>query len=113
MYIDLPKTSLTNFKDYRKRLTNKAKVIYGVVTVIELEKAKSESKIEYSKATFSSAGDITLSERASVKQYMNAISNSLRIERDTITDIQSLEHEETEDESFNKVADKISNEQAY
>jgi hypothetical protein len=113
MYIDLPKTSLTNFKDYRKRLTKKAKVIYGVVTVIKLEKSINEKKIEYSKAAFSSAGDIAPSERAEVKRYMDAISNSLRIDRDTITDIQTPEHEAEEDESFNKVVDKITNDQAY
>jgi hypothetical protein len=113
MYIDLPKTSLTNFKDYRKRLTKKAKVIYGVVTVIKLEKAKSETKIDYSKATFNSAGDLAPSERAAVRQYMDAISNSLRIERDTITEIQSPEHEEEGGEDFNRVVDKITNDQAY
>jgi hypothetical protein len=113
MYIDLPKTSLTNFKEYRKRLTKKAKVIYGVITVIKLETAKSENKTDYSKAAFSSAGDLSLSERASIKRYIDAISNSLKIERETITDIQTPEHEEVEDDSFNKVVDKITNEQAY
>lgn len=112
MYIDLPKTSLGNFRNYRKRLTKKAKTIYGVVTTVKLEKATSTDgkKIIFSKTVFNSAGDLTTSERSTVKQYMDAISNSLKIERDTVVDVPA-DHET--DAEFDRVADSLNNDQAY
>ncbi len=85
-FIGLPKTSLGNFKDYRKRLTSKAKVYYGVVTAIGLEKSKNETgKIEFSKATFAKAADLSAEERGLIKKYIDAISGSLQVSRDAIT----------------------------
>lgn len=85
-FIGLPKTSLGNFKDYRKRLTSKAKVYYGVVTTIGLEKCKNETgKIEYSKATFAKVADLSVQEKTLIKQYIDAISGSFQVSREAIT----------------------------
>lgn len=86
VYIDLPKTSISPFKEYRKRLTQKAKVIYGVVTEISLEQDTSQSNIKYSKANFGKVADLTAAERATIKEYINSISNIMTINRDSITD---------------------------
>lgn len=79
VFIDLPPASIGNFKEYRKRLTNKLKSLHGVVTVIGLEMDKSiTGGITYSKATFAKAADLNPDERAIIKQYIDTISPSLK-----------------------------------
>lgn len=75
--IDLPPTSLSNFKDYLKRLTNKAKPYYGVVTQIKLETDKNDSGTKFSKATFSKVNDLSREEFVAIKEYMQAMASSM------------------------------------
>jgi hypothetical protein len=103
-YMDLPKTSIGGFKDYRKRLTQKAKVLYGVVTSITLEKGLSETKIENSKANFGKVADLTTNERASIREYIKEIDSMLTVSRETID-----AHSDDVTDSFTQVADNIQN----
>ena len=83
--MDLPATSHSNFKDYIKRLTNRLKHYYSVVTSIKLEKDKSAGGITYSKATFSKVADLSPAERNAVKQYIDSIRDTIRrIDAETI-----------------------------
>ena len=85
IFIDLPATSHANLKDYIKRLTNRLKHYYGVVTSIKLEKDKNAGGTEYSKATFSKAADLTPAERLAVKQYIDSMKDIIRqIDAETI-----------------------------
>ena len=76
--IDAPPTSLSNFKDYVKRLSNKLHPFYGVVTSLKLEKAKSDGGIDYSRVVFAKVADLTREERAGIKEYMQALMPMMR-----------------------------------
>lgn len=85
VFIDLPASSHPNFKNYIKRLTNKLKHYYGVVTSVKLEKDKNASGIWYSKATFTKAADLSPAERQAMKQYIETMRDSMRrIDAETI-----------------------------
>lgn len=85
VFIDLPATSHANLKDYIKRLTNRLKHYYGVVTVIKLEKDKNAGGISYSKATFAKAADLTPAEKVAMKQYIDSMKDTIRqIDAETI-----------------------------
>jgi hypothetical protein len=85
VFMDLPATSHSNLKDYIKRLTNRLKHYYSVVTSIKLEKDKSAGGITYSKATFSKVADLSPTERNAVKQYIGSIQDTIRqIDAETI-----------------------------
>lgn len=77
-YIDAPPTSLANFKQYIKLLSNKAKSFYGVVTSLRLEKAKSDGGIDYSKVVFARAADLTDDERAAIKGLIQTMLPAMR-----------------------------------
>lgn len=86
-YIDAPPTSLGNFKDYLKRLSNKMNPFYGVVTVVGLEKDENDAGTVYSKATFAKAANLTREERAKMKEYIAALLPSMRkITRESISE---------------------------
>lgn len=85
VFIDLPATSHANLKDYIKRLTNRLKHYYAVVTSVKLEKDKSAGGISYSKATFAKAADLSPAERQAIKQYVGTIRDSMRrVDAETI-----------------------------
>lgn len=85
IFIDLPATSHANLKDYIKRLTNRLKHYYGVVTSIKLEKDKNAGGTEYSKATFAKAADLTPAEKVAMKQYIDSMKDIIRqIDAETI-----------------------------
>jgi hypothetical protein len=85
VFIDLPATSHSNLKDYIKRLTNRLKHYYGVVTLVKLEKDKSATGIAYSKATFAKAADLTPAEKVAMKQYIDSMKDIIRrIDAETI-----------------------------
>ena len=91
-FIDAPPTSLGNFKDYLKRLTNKMNPFYGVVTVIGLEKDENDAGTEYSKAKFAKAVNLTREERLKMKEYIAALSPSMRkITRESIGEVVDLQ----------------------
>ena len=85
VFIDLPATSHSNLKDYIKRLTNRLKHYYGVVTSIKLEKDKNAAGTVFSKATFSKAADLTPAEKVAMKQYIDSMKDTIRqIDAETI-----------------------------
>lgn len=87
-YIDAPPTSLGNFKDYLKRLSNKMNPFYGVVTSISLEKDENDNGTVYSKATFAKAVNLTSEERGRMKQYIETLLPSMRkITRESIGEV--------------------------
>lgn len=85
VFIDLPASSHINLKEYIKRLTNRLKHYYGVVTSIKLEKDKTSDGIVYSKVTFSRAADLTPAEKVAMKQYIDSMMDTIRqIDAETI-----------------------------
>lgn len=85
-YIDLPPTSMGNFKDYMKRLTTKGNVFYGVVTTIGLESAKSGGGIKYSKVKFAKAAQLTPNEKDAIKGLIRALTPYMaKVSRESIT----------------------------
>ena len=85
VFIDLPASSHANLKDYIKRLTNRLKHYYGVVTSIKLEKDKTPDEIVYSKVTFSRAADLSPTEKVAMKQYIDSMMDTIRqIDTETI-----------------------------
>ncbi len=90
--LDLPPTSLGNFTDYIKRLANKLNPFYGVVTSIGLEKEKSGSGIEYSKATFGKAAGLNAQERSAIKKYIETLRPQMeQISRESIGEVDAVE----------------------
>jgi hypothetical protein len=84
-YVDLPPTSIGNFKDYLRRLSNKLNPFYGVVTTIGLESDKSGGGIKFSKTTFAKAANLSKGERAAIKQYIQTLLPQMeRISRESI-----------------------------
>jgi hypothetical protein len=91
-YIDAPPTSLGNFKDYLKRLSNKMNPFYGVVTTISLEKDENDAGAVYSKATFAKAANLTKEERTKMKQYIDALLPSMRkITKESIGEVVTVD----------------------
>jgi len=78
VFIDLPPTSTKNFVDYIQRITNKKLSHYAVVTSIGLEKAKSDSKIEYSKAVFHKEAELSQPEKMAIKEYIKSLKDAMR-----------------------------------
>ncbi len=78
VFIDLPPTSTKNFVDYIQRITNKKLVHYSVVTSISLEKAKSDSKIEYSKTVFHKEAELSQPEKMAIKEYIKSLKDAMR-----------------------------------
>lgn len=50
--LDLPPTSLQNYRDFMTAMTNKALPYHAAILEIGLEKSQSKGKVDYSKATF-------------------------------------------------------------
>ncbi len=93
--IDLPPTSLENFRDYIKRLANKVKPFYGVVTKIKLDKDKTDGNIEYSRATFSRAADLTPAEKKAIKGYIETLKPSMQvITKESLADVVDIEDDD-------------------
>lgn len=112
VFFDLPATSHTNLKEYIKRLTNRLKHYYGVVTVIKLEKDKNAGGISYSKATFSKAADLTPAEKVAMKQYIDSMKDTIRqIDAETIAAEPGEAHGDTRD--LNDINLGAGAEQAY
>jgi len=78
LLITLPPTSLAAIKDYVRRLTNKLKRLSGVVTRITLEKDKNEGGIQYSKAVFSKAGELSKEEAQKIAEHARVLKPFLR-----------------------------------
>ena len=72
-FIDLPPTSIGNFKDYVKRLANKLNPFYGVVTTTGLAVDKNTGGIKYSKATFAKSASLSKEERMAIRQYISTL----------------------------------------
>lgn len=96
IYIDLPPTSISNFTNYVKRLANKLLSYYGVVTSISLEKDKSDSGIQFSKAKFAKAADLSKEEKKAIKEYITSIKPQMQITQESIGEVVAETDESTE-----------------
>lgn len=76
--LTLPPTSIGNWKHHVKRLTDKLKMYYSVVTSIKLAKDKNEGGIEYAKATFAKAAELTPQETKAIKEYRKTLQPLMR-----------------------------------
>lgn len=76
--LTLPPTSTGNWRDYMKRLADKMKSVYGVVTKVKLEKDKSDGGIVYSKAIFSKADELSKEEKQAIKTYAGQLKSAMR-----------------------------------
>ena len=84
-YIDLPPTSITNFKEYVKRLSDKLNLYYGVVTIIGLEESENSGKTPFTRATFSKAANLSSTEKVKIRDYIKTLYPSMRkITRESI-----------------------------
>lgn len=86
-FIDAPPTSLANFKQYIKLLSDKVKSFYGVVTTLKLEKTKSDGGIDYSRVVFAKATDLTDDERKAIKSLIQTMLPAMRrVTKDSIAE---------------------------
>jgi hypothetical protein len=109
--VDLPRTSLGNFRDYRNFLTTKiGKPLYGVVTEIGIEKTKGK-KIDYSMVTFTRADSLTSDEKAIMKELIESLKPDMRVDYNAVKQMTAT----VKDDEFEKVADNLagSAEQPY
>lgn len=109
--VDLPRTSLKNFRDYRNFLTKKiGKPLYSVVTEIGLEKVDGK-KAKYSAVTFTRSDNLTADEKAIMKELIESLRPDMKVDYNTMKQMT----EATKDDEFEKVADNIagSPEQPY
>lgn len=74
----LPPTSTGNWKEYVRRLTTRMKPYYGVVTTVKLEKDKNDGGIEYSKAVFGKAADLSKQEAKALKEFAASLKPAMR-----------------------------------
>ncbi len=93
--IDLPPTSIENFKDHMKRLSNKMKSFYGVVTKIKLEKDKSDGGIDYSRATFAKSADLNPQEKRDIRGYIETLRPLMQmITKESLADVVDIEDDD-------------------
>lgn len=76
--IALPPTSLKAFREYMRRLTNRLKPFYSVITRVKLQKAQNQAGITYSQATFSKVADLDIQAAASIKEYRQQLLTAMR-----------------------------------
>jgi hypothetical protein len=101
--VDLPRTSLKNFRDYRNFLTTKiGKPLYGVVTEIGLEKVEGK-KAKYSAVTFARADSITNEEKAIMKELIESLKPDMKVDYNTMKQMTVV----NKDDDFEKVADNL------
>ncbi len=84
-YLDLPPTSLINYRNFMTALTNKALPYYGVIVRIGLEQDKSKGNVDYNKATFSLVRVLSNVEVAAMSGFRDKIVpylKSVRVEYD-------------------------------
>jgi ribosomal protein L15 len=109
--VDLPRTSLKNFRNYRNFLTTKiGKPLYGVVTEIGLEKVEGK-KSKYSAVTFTRADSLNANEKAVMKELIESLKPDMKVDYNTMKQMTAA----TKDDEFEKVADNLagSAEQPY
>jgi hypothetical protein len=93
--VDLPRTSLGNFRDYRNFLTTKiGKPLYGVVTEIGIEKTKGK-KIDYSMVTFTRADSLTADEKTIIKELIDTLKPEMKIDYNTMKQMSTVTGEDT------------------
>ena len=109
--IDLPRTSLTNFRDYRQFLIKKiGQPIYGVITEISLESVQGK-KSKYSAVKFTRGTTLTQGEKAIMNELKNDLKNDMIVDYTTMKQLAAT----AKDEEFDKTAENLqnSNNQAY
>lgn len=101
--VDLPRTSLGNFRDYRNFLTTKiGKPLYGVVTEIGLEKVDGK-KAKYSAVTFTRADSLTADEKTIIKELIESLKSDMKVDYNAVKQIAAV----TKDDEFDRVADNL------
>lgn len=99
--LDLPPTSVANFKDYVKRLANKLNPFYGVVTTIGLEKDKSGSGKSFSRATFAKAAGLNAQGRKVIKNYIETLRPQMEsMTRESVAEAEVVEENESEGQAY-------------
>ncbi len=68
-FLNLPPTSIKNFRKYRMLLLGQTLPLSGVITEMTLTKAKNATGIEYSQVNFASGGALSPEERARAKEF--------------------------------------------
>lgn len=107
--VDLPRTSLSNFRNYRNFLTTKiGKPLYGVVTEIGLEKVDGK-KAKYSAVTFTRSDNLTTGEKAIMKELIESLKPDMRVDYNAMKQMTVVAEDE------DRVADnqQVSAEQPY
>lgn len=105
--IDLPRTSLGNFRDYRQFLTKKiGQPLYGVVTEISLESVQGK-KSKYSSVKFTRGANLTPQEKAIMREMINDLNKDMVVDYTTMKQLA----EATKDEEFEKAADNLTKDQ--
>ena len=84
--IALPPTSLKLFHDYVRKLTNKMKPCYSVVTKVKLQKAKSGGGIEYSQVVFGKAAEFAPPVVMGIREIIEQLKPAMRAQRIDATD---------------------------
>jgi hypothetical protein len=101
--VDLPRTSLGNFRDYRNFLTTKiGKPLYAVVTEIGLEKVEGK-KSKYSAVTFTRSDSLNPNEKAIMKELIESLKPDMRVDYSTMKQVAAV----SKDDDFNRVADNL------
>ncbi len=103
IHLDLPRTSVKSFKDYRDFLMHKlGKPLYAVVTEVGLEKLEGK-KTKYSAVTFTRADTLTPEEKAIMKELGESLKADMRIDYSTMKQVAAT----SKDNDFNRVADNL------
>lgn len=76
--LTLPPTSSPNWKSYSRTLTNVVKPIYGVVTKLKLEPAKSGTGIDYGKVLLAKVKDLQPIEAKRLRLFSNQLESQMR-----------------------------------
>ena len=84
--IALPPTSLKLFHDYVRKLTNRMKPCYSVVTRVKLQKAKSGGGIEYSQVVFGKAAEFAPAVVMGIREIIEQLKPAMRAQRIDATD---------------------------
>jgi hypothetical protein len=113
--LDLPRGSVFNFVQHIGFLTKKVGLPYNaVVTLFGLETETNDKKIKYSKVKFSRENTLSTPERSVVKAMKEQLKNVMTVNFSTIAaEAEIIQEVEPTDDEFTKVADSLTNDQAY
>jgi hypothetical protein len=101
--LDLPRTSLSSFRDYRQFLIKKiGQPIHGVVTEISLESIQGK-KSKYSAVKFTRGVSLAPTEKTIMRELINDLKNDMVVDFTTMKQLAAT----AKDDQFDKVADSL------